>query len=173
MCIFIWSAWTELYYIQGSGTSTRILARYASFHMVQVASVSMDPYTQHSTTINQTLSNVQSIILNAHSWLNTLNTLPCMLLSMVHHMCYIEFPFQCMYIYNLAAFFNIHSGGANAPPALRFAPPVRLFLPPEKVPFYKKYTLLFIGRNKTQRFLMWHNANLALFTRFAPPVKFP
>ena len=83
-----------------------------------------------------------------------------MLLSMVHHMCYIEFPFQCMYIYNLAAFFNIHSGGANAPPALRFAPPVRLFLPPEKVPFYKKYSLLFIGRNKTQRFLMWHNMNL-------------
>ena len=49
------------------------------------------------------------------------------------------------------AFFNIVSGRASAPPALRFAPPVKPFLPLKKVPFLKKrlFYFLVIQRNLT------------------------
>ena len=61
LCVFSYGPPERRYnYIQGSGTNTGILARYVIFHMVQEASVSMEPYIQNITMSNQTISNVQS-----------------------------------------------------------------------------------------------------------------
>ena len=63
------------------------------------------------------------------------------------------------------ASFNIQSGGATAPPVLRFAPPLELVLPLKKCPFFKR--LLFFYW-ETQSNATCYNTTLRDLVKIGP-----